>query len=59
MATIAFSQDMALCRKDRELERRIKQEGTKAGLVCQVRYWEGAWEVEEIFGQLPDAVDTR
>jgi pyridoxal phosphate phosphatase PHOSPHO2 len=35
------------------------QEGTKAGLVCQVRYWAGAWEVEEIFGRLPDAVDTR
>jgi len=53
------SQDMVLCRRHRELERRIMQEGTKAGLVCQVRYWAGAWEVEEIFGGLPDAVDTR
>jgi len=51
-------QDMALCRKYRGLEHRITQEGEKAGLVCQVRYWAGAWEVEEIFGQLPNAVES-
>jgi pyridoxal phosphate phosphatase PHOSPHO2 len=40
---------MVLCRRFRGLERRISQEG---GLQCQVKYWAGAWEVEEIFGQL-------
>jgi len=51
-------QDMVFCRKGRALERRIKQEGEKRGVVCQVQYWEGAWEVEELFGKLPDAVET-
>jgi len=46
------SQDMILCRKFRGLERRIAKEGEKEGLKCQVRYWAGAWEVEEIFGSL-------
>ncbi|KAH9954129.1 phosphatase phospho-type [Russula dissimulans] len=50
------SQDLVLCRKYRGLEHRIAREGKSAGLVCQVRYWAGAWEVEEIFGQLPDTV---
>ena len=50
---------MVLCRKGRGLERRIKQEGERKGLVCQVRYWDGAWEVEELFGQLPDVVETN
>ncbi|KAH9058838.1 phosphatase phospho-type [Lactarius vividus] len=50
------SQDMVLCRKYRALERRIAQEGKDLGLKCQVRYWAGAWEVEEIFKQLPETV---
>lgn len=49
---------MVFCRKGRALERRIKKEGEKTGVVCQVQYWEGAWEVEELFGKLPDAVET-
>ncbi|KAI9511171.1 phosphatase phospho-type [Russula earlei] len=52
------SQDIVLCRRYRELEHRIGREGKSAGLVCEVRYWAGAWEVEEIFGQLPDTVKT-
>ncbi|KAH7888490.1 phosphatase phospho-type [Phlebopus sp. FC_14] len=46
------SQDLVLCRRFRGLERRIAQEGEKQGLKCQIRYWAGAWEVEEIFSQL-------
>ena len=46
------SQDMVLCRRLRGLEHRIAQEGEKEGLKCQVKYWAGAWEVEEIFTQL-------
>jgi len=46
------SQDMVLCRRHRGLEKRIAADGQKDGLVCQVKYWAGAWEVEEIFGQL-------
>ena len=42
-------QDLVLCRSHRGLEARIKREG---GLRCGVRYWAGAWEVEELFGQL-------
>ncbi|EPQ57312.1 hypothetical protein GLOTRDRAFT_58585 [Gloeophyllum trabeum ATCC 11539] len=41
--------DIVLCRKFRGLERRISKEGDKEGLKCQIRYWAGAWEVEEIF----------
>ncbi|KAI6032843.1 phosphatase phospho-type [Pisolithus orientalis] len=43
---------VVLCRRFRGLERRIAQEGEKEGLKCQVRFWAGAWEVEEIFGEL-------
>ncbi|KAI9442499.1 phosphatase phospho-type [Lactarius indigo] len=52
------SQDMVLCRKYRGLEHRIAREGERLGLKCQVRYWAGAWEAEEIFKQLPDTVAT-
>jgi pyridoxal phosphate phosphatase PHOSPHO2 len=45
-----FSQDMVLCRRQRGLQKRITEEGQKQGLKCQVKYWAGAWEVEEIFG---------
>lgn len=41
--------DVALVRNDKGLERRIRQEG---GVKCQVRYWTGAWEVEELFDAL-------
>jgi pyridoxal phosphate phosphatase PHOSPHO2 len=58
MITILFSQDMIFCRRYRGLEHRITHEGKKAGLVCQIRYWAGAWEVEELFKQLPDTVET-
>jgi len=34
--------DVALVRKGKGLERRIKQDG---GVKCEVRYWTGAWEV--------------
>lgn len=47
-----LSQDMVLCRRYRGLEKRITEDGEKDGLACQVKYWAGAWEVEEIFGQL-------
>ncbi|KAK0461258.1 phosphatase phospho-type [Desarmillaria tabescens] len=46
------SQDMVLCRSFRGLQRRIAKEGEKLGLKCQVKYWGGAWEVEEIFNAL-------
>jgi len=43
---------MVLCRRYRGLENRIAADGEKDGLKCQVKYWGGAWEVEEIFGKL-------
>ncbi|GJJ06325.1 hypothetical protein Clacol_000516 [Clathrus columnatus] len=43
------SQDMALVRRHRGLERRIAKEG---GVQCSIKYWEGAWEIEEIFTAL-------
>jgi len=46
------SQDMVLCRSFRGLQRRIDKDGEKLGLKCQVKYWGGAWEVEEIFNAL-------
>jgi pyridoxal phosphate phosphatase PHOSPHO2 len=49
---------MVFCRKFRGLEHRIKHEGEREGLSCRVRYWAGAWEVQELFGQLPDAVEA-
>jgi len=52
-------QDMVFCRKFRALENRIKNEGEREGLLCQVRYWAGAWEVEELFGQLPAAIEAN
>jgi len=47
--------DVALVRKGRTLERRIREEGKAAGLVCEIKYWTGAWEVEEYFTQLLEA----
>ena len=43
---------MTLCRSFRGLQKRIAQEGEKQGLECKVKYWGGAWEVEEIFAQI-------
>ncbi|KAJ7079157.1 phosphatase phospho-type [Mycena belliarum] len=43
------SQDMLLCRTFGGLHKRIAREG---GLKCEVKYWTGAWEVEEIFNTL-------
>ncbi|KAF8919834.1 phosphatase phospho-type [Mucidula mucida] len=40
------SQDLVLCRTMRGLQRRITKEG---GLKCQIKYWEGAWEIEELY----------
>lgn len=40
---------MVLCRSGRGLERLIREKG---GHKCGVRYWEGAWEVEEIFDDI-------
>jgi len=51
-------QDIVFCRKYRGLEHRVTEEGKSAGLKCQVQYWAGAWEVEELFGQLPSAVES-
>ncbi|KAI0318259.1 phosphatase phospho-type [Amylostereum chailletii] len=50
-------QDMILCRSYRGLEKRIAKEGEKEGLKCQVKYWAGAWEVEEIFKNLPSSIE--
>ncbi|KAG8906711.1 hypothetical protein FRB99_006309 [Tulasnella sp. 403] len=43
------AQDLVLARSFRGLQERIKKEGDAAGLKPQVKYWGGAWEVEEIF----------
>lgn len=44
-----ISQDTILCRSFGGLHKRIAREG---GMKCQVKYWTGAWEVEEIFNTL-------
>jgi pyridoxal phosphate phosphatase PHOSPHO2 len=49
----SHSQDICLCRKYRGLEKRIEREGETQDLRCQVEYWTGAWEAEEIFASLP------
>jgi pyridoxal phosphate phosphatase PHOSPHO2 len=41
-----------LCRSYRGLQGRIAKEGEKEGLKCQIQYWAGAWEVEEIYKTL-------
>ena len=46
------SGDIAFVRRGRGLQRRIEREGPQRGLKCQVKYWAGAWEVEEYFTQL-------
>jgi pyridoxal phosphate phosphatase PHOSPHO2 len=39
-------------RLHRSLEKKVKREGQEAGLVAGVKYWDGAWEVEELFKEL-------
>ena len=48
----SFSQDTVLCRRLKGLVDRIKEEGPKDGLKCQVQKWTEAWEVEEYFNSL-------
>lgn len=38
-------QDVAFVRRNRGLARRIHESG---GVRCQVRYWSGAWEAEQL-----------
>ncbi|KIK67245.1 hypothetical protein GYMLUDRAFT_37327 [Collybiopsis luxurians FD-317 M1] len=46
------SQDIACCRTFGGLTKRITRDGDKFGLKCQIKYWTGAWEIEEIFDAL-------
>lgn len=39
--------DLCLVRKDMELHARIRNEAESAGLKAQVKYWTGAWEIDE------------
>lgn len=40
------SQDLALVRRGKALEERVKKEG---GLACEVKYWSMADEIERVF----------
>lgn len=42
-------QDVALVRRHRGLAKRILEEGQ---VQCQVRYWSGAWEAEQLLRHL-------
>jgi len=46
------SQDIVCCRSHRGLQKRIEKEAKQEGLKCQIQYWGGAWELEEMFGKL-------
>jgi len=46
------SNDIVCCRTFGGLPKRIAQDGENLGLKCQVKYWTGAWEIEEIFNKL-------
>ncbi|WWC64507.1 uncharacterized protein I303_107117 [Kwoniella dejecticola CBS 10117] len=39
--------DLGLVRKGLELDARVKEEGEKAGLKIDVKYWEQAWQIDE------------
>jgi pyridoxal phosphate phosphatase PHOSPHO2 len=52
LINILYSQDLVLCRLHRGLHKRINNEGQKEGIECQVKYWGGAWEIEEIFDNI-------
>jgi pyridoxal phosphate phosphatase PHOSPHO2 len=45
----SHSQDVILCRRFRGLEKKIAAH--QGEVKCQVKYWTGAWEVEEILGE--------
>lgn len=45
-------QDTVFCRVKRGLSERIEKEAEKEGLKCQIQYWAGAWEIEEMFDKL-------
>jgi pyridoxal phosphate phosphatase PHOSPHO2 len=45
-------QDTIFCRTGRGLQRRIEREGGEQCLKCNIKYWGGAWEIEEHFSQL-------
>lgn len=44
--------DLALARSFRPLGRIIPAKGEEAGLKASVKYWGGAWEVEQVFKTL-------
>ncbi|OJT15761.1 Inorganic pyrophosphatase 1 [Trametes pubescens] len=45
-------QDVVFCRRFRGLYNLIKPFEEEGRLPCQVRYWTGAWEAEELLDQL-------
>jgi len=45
-----ISQDLVFCRSHRGLQKRIENEAE--ALKPGVRYWGGAWEIEEMFSKL-------
>lgn len=47
IASCGNRQDLCLVRKGFELDLRIKEEGKSAGLKAGVKYWTGAWEIDE------------
>lgn len=47
-----ISQDLVLCRSHRGLQKRIEKDSEAKTLKCNVHYWGGAWEVEEVFNKL-------
>jgi pyridoxal phosphate phosphatase PHOSPHO2 len=44
------SQDVVLCRRYRGLEKKLTEHA--ADVKCGVKYWAGAWEVEELLGAI-------
>lgn len=40
-------EDLCLVRKDMELHERVLKEGKEKGLKADVKYWTGAWEIDE------------
>jgi len=46
------SNDIVCCRTFGGLPKRIARDGEKFGLKAEVKYWTGAWEIEELFNTL-------
>ncbi|KAF9049984.1 phosphatase phospho-type [Panaeolus papilionaceus] len=46
------STDTVFCRTSRGLQKRISNEGQEKGLKAAIKYWGGAWELEEYFDKL-------